>query len=280
VRKSVGEERTKRWLEKLEKGRVLMEDWPKFHVGLSDGALVVRFISTDRNSIEQVVQRLEKMGLKRGVHFSVKMPDGGKAGYVSILRAGLAYAAWLSVHGEGEQQRMAARFVEYILRRAEEEGRDVHEKATKIIEEGKAWGSLKLNFEKWVEVNGKKYKVKVIGGGAELEERQGGKTLLRIKITVEVDGVKRDYIITYGRYGADNKAMGRAYASAKAPGGREADAERFAAVIEALTGKKPRINVRSNGKIELVCGREHLEGFMRYEELADAVEEWLEKTSR
>jgi len=29
-----------------------------------------------------------------------------------------------------------------------------------------------------------------------------------------------------------------------------------------------------------VCGREHLEGFKRFAELADAVEKWLEKTSR
>jgi hypothetical protein len=33
----------------------------------------------------------------------------------------LNYAAWLSVHGEGEQQRLATDFVEYILQRAKEE---------------------------------------------------------------------------------------------------------------------------------------------------------------
>jgi hypothetical protein len=48
------------------------------------------------------------MGLKRGVHFSVKMPEGGKAGYVSILKEGLAYAARLSVRGKDEQQRELA----------------------------------------------------------------------------------------------------------------------------------------------------------------------------
>ena len=37
---------------------------------------------------------------------------------------------------------------------------------------------------------------------------------------------------------------------------------------------------RSDGKIELVCGREHLEGFKRYAELADAIEKWLEETGR
>jgi hypothetical protein len=53
--------------------------------------------------------------------------------------------------------------------------------------------------------------------------------LLRIKITAEVDGVKSDYTITYGRYGT-NAALGFAMARADAPGGRETDAKRFAAV--------------------------------------------------
>ena len=66
-------------------------------------------------------------------------------------------------------------------------------------------------------------------------------SLLRIKITAEVDDVRREYTITFGRYGDDNEARGFAYARADAPGGREEDAERFAAVVEALTGKRPRI---------------------------------------
>jgi hypothetical protein len=33
------------------------------------------------------------MGLKRGVHFTVNMPEDGGKGYVSILKDGLAYAA-------------------------------------------------------------------------------------------------------------------------------------------------------------------------------------------
>jgi hypothetical protein len=37
---------------------------------------------------------------------------------VYILREGLTYAAWLSVHGSGEQQKLAADFVKYILQRA------------------------------------------------------------------------------------------------------------------------------------------------------------------
>jgi ParB-like chromosome segregation protein Spo0J len=73
-----------------------------------------------------------------------------------------------------------------------------------------------------------------------------------------------------------NMASGFAYASA--PDGGEADAERLAAVIEALTGKKPKIRRMKNGTIMIVCGREHLDGFTRYAELAGVIEKWLEET--
>jgi hypothetical protein len=218
------------------------------------------------------------MGLEEGEHFTVKMPEGGRDGYVYIRREGLERAAWLSVYGSGMQRELAADFVKYILERAEEAGDDVHEKAKKIVKEGKARGSLTLEgFEKEVEVNGVKYKVKVIDGEA-VEEDRGGRKLLRIKITAEVDGVRRDYEITYGRQ-KDNAARGYAYASAKAPGGREADAERHVAVIEALTGVKPWIRRMKNGTIVIVCYREHLDGFARFAELADAIEKWLEETN-
>ena len=104
--------------------------------------------------------------------------------------------------------------------------------------------------------------------------------MLRIKITAEVDGVRRDYIITFGRYGEVNAARRRAYASAKAPGGIEADAERLTAVIEALTGVKPKVHRMKNGKIMIECGRAHLDGLARFAELADIIARWLEETGR
>jgi hypothetical protein len=275
ARKSVGEEKAKRWLEKLEEGRILKEGWPEYLVRLAKGALVVRFASTNSGNIEREAQRFRDMGLKEGKHFTVKMPEGGEAGYVSILREGLAYAARLSVRGKDEDQRkLAAAFVEYILERAEKEGKEVHEKAQKIIEKGKAWGSLTLKgFEMEVEVNGVKYKVKVIDGEA-VEEDRGGRKLLRIKITAEVGGVRSDYVMTYGRYGKHNAALGFAYARA------EADAERFAAVIKALTGEEPKVYRLKNGKIKIACYEGHLEGFARYAELADTIASWTEETSR
>jgi hypothetical protein len=260
-------------------------------VGLrKDGALDVIYKTTDPEGIVREVQRLEKMGLKRGVHFSANMPEGDRDGYVRILREGLAYAAWLSVHGEGEQRELAADFVELILQRAEEAGEEVRKKVEEIVEKGRAWGSLELErFKEKVEVNGKTYVVKVIGWSAEFDEGRGGRKLLRIRITAEVsrvegehivDRVESEYTITYSRRGKLNAAVGYAAARADAPGGREADAERYSALIKALTGKEPKVYHMKDGRIIIECGREHLDGFARFTELADAIEKWLRETRR
>jgi hypothetical protein len=186
------------WLEKLERGRVLREGWPKYKVELArSGALDVRFVSTNPDSIKQGTQRLREMGLEESKHFSVKMPEEDRYGYISILKEGLERATWLSVHGPGEKQRLAAEFVEYILQRAREAGEDVYRKAVAVVMEGRARGSLTLKgFEKRLEVEGREHLVKVVGGRAELEESWSGKKLLKIKITAEVDGVKSEYMIT------------------------------------------------------------------------------------
>jgi hypothetical protein len=269
----------------------LKEGWPKYHVGLSGGgALEVKYQSTSPDGIQQVARRLNEIGLVEGIHFTMKMSEGDRDGYVSILREGLAYAAWLSVHGSGERQRLAVEFVEYILQRAREEGDAVYEKAKEIVKEGKERGSLRLEgFEGRVEVGGKEHMVKVIDGGAELEEGRSGKKLLRLKITAEVgrvegehtivDRVVREYTITFGRYG-NNAARGHAYASAKAPGGRVADAERFAAVVKALTGEEPWVYHMKNGRIKIACYERHLKGFARYAELGGTIKKWLDETGR
>jgi hypothetical protein len=110
--------------------------------------------------------------------------------------------------------------VEYILQRARETGGEVYKKASKIIEEGGARGSLRLEgFEKRVEVEGREHVVKVTGGGAELEESRRGRKLLRLTITAEVDGVGHEYEMIYGR---NNTAVDFAVARAaerQTPGG-------------------------------------------------------------
>ncbi|KUO87401.1 MAG: hypothetical protein AT715_02720 [Thermoproteus sp. JCHS_4] len=119
----------------------------------------------------------------------------------------MAYAAWLSVHSSEGQRELAAKFVDYILRRAREEGNAVYEKAEEIVERGRAVGSLRLTDVKGreVDVGGRRHVVSVIGGGAQFDEGRGDKTLLRIKITAEVDGVGRDYTMTFGRYRAGQR---------------------------------------------------------------------------
>jgi hypothetical protein len=270
------------WLDKLRSGITLREGWPKYGVWLNEGALEVRYMSTNPEGIEREARRLKAMGLVEGRHFTAKMPEGGKAGYVYILREGLERAAWLSIHGEGERQRLAAEFVEYILQRAGEEGDDVRRKAEEIVKRGREVGSLSLADVKGkeVDVGGKRYVVTVLGGGAQTERGRSGRALLRIKITAEVDGVRGEYTMTFSRRGADNAAVGYAVARADAPGGREADAERLAALVKALTGKEPRVRRMRDGTIVIVCGREHLDGFARYAELADAIARLLEETGR
>jgi transcription initiation factor TFIIIB Brf1 subunit/transcription initiation factor TFIIB len=148
--------------------------------------------------------------------------------------------------------------------------------AEEVVEAGKAVGSLKLADVRGAEVDvgGKRYVVTVLGGRAELGRGKKGRPLLRIRITAEVDGIRSEYAIAFGRYGADNAVIGHATARADAPGGREADAERFAAVIKALTGRAPW--ARRGRGIIIKCFRGHLDGLARYAELAEAIGRWLE----
>ncbi len=84
---------------------------------------------------------------------------------------------------------------------------------------------------------GQRPRGEVIGRGAEFDVGRNGKNLQRIWITAEIDGVRCGYTITFGWRGARNEAVGRAYASVDAPGGRVADAERFSALVEALRSR-------------------------------------------
>jgi len=51
-------------------------------------------------------------------------------------------------------------------------------------------------------------------------------------------------------------------------------------LLETLTGVKPRIRRKKNGHIMIECYREHLNGFARFAELAEAIVRWLEETGR
>jgi hypothetical protein len=126
-------------------------------------------------------------------------------------------------------------------------------------------------FEKVTEVGGRRHVVKVVDGGAGLRKGKGGGVLLRIKIAAEVDGVRGEYSITFRRRG--RAAVGYAYARASAPGGREADAERLAAVVKALTDEEPKVYRLRDGRIMIACS--NLRGFARYRELAKYIVAWV-----
>jgi hypothetical protein len=263
----VDEKRARRWLRKLERGRTLKVGWPKYVMRQLDHTLKVIFATTNPYSVAREVQRLRKMGLVEGVHFTVKMPKGGRPGYVRLLKKGLKRIAWLSAHGSGKQRKLAAEFVEYVLQRAKEEGEEVYERVRKIVEEGRARGFLPLEgFERIVEVDGRWYTVKVLGGGAWLERDKRGRALLRVEVVAEVDGVRGEYALVFYRYG-------RGVAKAVAKG---ADPERLAALLRALMGKKPRMYWGKDGPVVVTRVRD-LEGLSRFAELADAIEEWLSR---
>jgi hypothetical protein len=259
--------RARRWLEALERGRT-----PPRGYGLTlsrSGALMVRYISTNPSNIEREAQRLREVGLVEGLHFTVKMPEGGRAGYVSVLKEGLVYAAWLAAGGSGERQKLAADFVGRILEKAEARGGAVYEKVRKAVEAGRAVGSLRLfGMSVEVEVGGRKHVVTVLSWDVDWERHY-----LRIFILAEVDGVESLHTATF--YRVRGRVTGQAYAKASAPGGAEADAERFAALVKAVTGIEPRMYMAKGKRPVFFLGRRHLDGFARYRELANVVMGWL-----
>jgi PaRep2b protein. len=131
----VDEKKARRWLEKLEGGVVAWEG-KKFMVRLVEGALVVRFSSTSRESLEEVAREFKAMGLVEGVHFTMKW-SGGR-GSVYLLAEGVGRLAWVSIHGEGEQRRRAAEFLKFLEEKARAKGGEVLRKLEALVEEGRA----------------------------------------------------------------------------------------------------------------------------------------------
>jgi hypothetical protein len=107
----VDEKKARRWLEKLEKGMAAWEE-KKFEVRLVEGALVVRFSSTSRESLDEVAREFKAMGLVEGVHFTVRW--GGRRGRVYLLAEGVRRLAWISIHGEEGQRQRAERFLKFL----------------------------------------------------------------------------------------------------------------------------------------------------------------------
>jgi hypothetical protein len=138
----VDADKAERWLEKLEGGLTLKEGWPKYLVRLIEGALVVRFSSTSRESLEEVAREFKAMGLEEGTHFTVGWD--GEEGYVYLKAEGVKRLAWASIHGEREQRLKAAEFLKFLEERAKAEGAEVLKKLEALVEEGRGRGSLRL----------------------------------------------------------------------------------------------------------------------------------------
>jgi hypothetical protein len=238
----------------------------KYNVYLSEKAIELELQSTDRSRAELAACLLRMVGVSAEVTkvgdrdvWRVRAATDMLVAGREELRKALAEIVRKAMGNEGVNTNTAERWLKKL-----EEG----------VKEGKERGSLTLeNFEKTVEVNGREHVVKVIGWSAEFDVGKGGRKLLRIKITAEVDGVESEYTITFGRY-VKNKARGSAVVRA------EADAERYSALIKALTGRGPGMYRMKDGRIKIECYGGHLEGFMRYAELADVIERWLEETGR
>ena len=212
--------------------------------------------------LECETQRLREMGLVEGRHFTLKMPEDGEVGRLRILAKGLAYIAWLSIHGSGRQQELAGELLEQILHTALVEGGDAYRMVKRAVDVGMTRGSLTLNgFEK--EVDGRV--VRVRGGSAWLKDGR-----LKIATEAEVDGVEVRCEVSFIK-------MKKGGVAGFVRADTAEDAERIAVVIKAVTGISPTVVRMNNGAYMLRCNEKHLKALIRYAELADYIERWMER---
>ncbi len=250
-------ERIEHWRRKLEASVAISEEFPKYSVRPSG----IFFESTNPDSIRREAERLMRLGLREGVHFTVKMPSGGEEGYIYVTASmrepidGVKELARLSVHAEDPQIRdEARRFLEHLLARAIGEMR---EKLERLIEEGRRYGSTALKGLK-------REGVEVLDGRSWVGE--DGK--LYIYIDAVADGVKESFTIAYRLEGGER--VGYIYVKSA-----EVRA-RVAKIVEALTGKRPGV-IKG---VSVKCRVAHLQGFMEYKELYDAIAQWLDKARK
>jgi hypothetical protein len=248
----VDEKMARRWLEKLEKGMAVWEG-KKFEMRLVEGALVVSFRSTSRESVEEVAREFKAMGLVEDVHFTVKW-SGGR-GRVYLLAEGVRRLAWVSTHGEEGQRQRAAEFLKFLKARAGAKGAEVLRKLEALVEEGRGRGVLRL-------VGLERDGVKVLD--VKTEER-GDKLYVTIK--AEVDGVAGEYKITFYR---ERRGVRRLQFYVR---GGEAVA-RAVKLVEVLTGERPIAVEMSDGRTRIKGTGRHIDALARYEELREAIEKW------
>ncbi len=248
----VDEKKARRWLEKLGRGVVAWEG-KKFEMRLVEGALVVRFSSTSRKSVEDVVREFKAMGLEEDVHFAVRW--SGERGRVYLLAEGVRRLKWVSTYGEEGQRQRAAEFLKFLEEKAKAKGAEVFRKLEALLEEGRSRGALRL-------VGLERDGVKVLDVKTEEKDDK-----LYVTIKAEVDGAAGQYKITFYREGGGAKRL-RFYVR-----GEEAVA-RAIKLVEVLTGEKPQVTEMPNGKTEIRGSGRHIDAMARYEELREAIEKW------
>jgi len=248
----VDEKKARRWLEKLEGGVVAWEG-KKFMVRLVEGALVVRFSSTSRESLEEVAREFKAMGLEEGVHFAMRWSEG--LGRVYLLAEGVRRLAWVSTYGEEGQRRRAAEFLKFLEEKARAKGGEVLRKLEALVEEGKGRGALRL-------VGLERDGVKVLD--VKTEEKSDK---LYVTIKAEVDGAAGEYKITFYREGSGARRLMFYVRSGEA-------VARAVKLVEVLTGERPSVAERPDGLTRIGGAGRHIDALARYEELREAIERW------
>lgn len=268
----VGAETAERWLEKLEKGVPKPPaGWPKFRIAYRSGGLSIEYATTSEEKLKACAQRLGGLGLEEGVHFATGRRSDGRH-FLRITPEGVRRLGRLWARAEDEERRREAEtLARYLLERAKAQDADAHRRLNELMSEGRQRGVLSLRgLEK--AVGG--VSVKVHSAEAWID---GDK--LRMRFRAEVGGVESEWVVAYSR-DREGTTVGFYYASADVPGGPEADADRYSAFVEAVTGERPTVIRHKDGRIRLKTGRKHLDGFMQYSEVKDAIEKWLGRTRR
>jgi uncharacterized protein YkuJ len=220
---------------------------------LVEGALVVSFRSTSRESLGEVAGEFKAMGLVEGVHFTVRW-SGGK-GRVSLLAEGVRRLAWVSVHGEEGQRRRAAEFLKFLEARASAKGDEVLRRLEALVEEGRGRGALRL-------VGLERDGVKVL----EVKTEEKGDKLY-VTLRAEVDGAAGEYKITFYR-----ERSGARRLMFYVRGGEAV--VRAIKLVEVLTGERPIAVEMSDGRTRIKGSGRHIDALARYEELREAIERW------
>jgi hypothetical protein len=257
-----------RLFKKFESG---VPEWGevRFSVWLTrSGAVEVVYRPSDPQSFNKAMEFLRGLRMRDTcegdwciVHFTAREPKGSERGFVRITVDGLRYVGWLASRGDERAQWLK----EMLLKEAEAKGEKVRQRLEQYFREGEQWGSVKPPFEKEVEVEGRRVKVRV----EEVEvwrEKSEKKEHLVVKVRAMV--VEENSEVAVEKEARFYKSGGRfhGYVIIRDEGGREADYIRTAAVLKALgveSWNRKEREVRLTGSA--------LDAFMRLEHVCAAL---------